>query len=67
MAEVNFTHGMNVNFRFANSTADMSRHLLGELGFPFRKDEKSEKDKKSSPTAPTTPSAPKTEKAPAAA
>ncbi len=40
MAEVNFTHGMNINFQFTRSTPEMSRHLLGELGFPFRKDEK---------------------------
>lgn len=40
MAEVNFTHGMNINLKFERSTPDMSRHLLGELGFPFRKDEK---------------------------
>jgi large subunit ribosomal protein L5 len=40
MAEVNFTHGMNINFQFSSSTPEMSRHLLSELGFPFRKDEK---------------------------
>ena len=40
MAEVNFTHGMNINLQFSSSTPEMSRHLLGELGFPFRKDDK---------------------------
>jgi large subunit ribosomal protein L5 len=40
MAEVTFTHGMNINFQFANSSPDMSRFLLAELGFPFKKDEK---------------------------
>ncbi len=40
MAEVTFTHGMNINFQFANSSPDMSRFLLSELGFPFKKDEK---------------------------
>lgn len=40
MAEVNFTHGMNINFQFDNSTPEMSRFLLAELGFPFKKDEK---------------------------
>ncbi len=39
MAEVNFTHGMNINFCFANSTPDLSRFVLGELGMPFRKPE----------------------------
>lgn len=46
MAEVTFTHGMNINIQIANSTADMSRFLLAELGMPFRKDEpKGGKDK----------------------
>jgi large subunit ribosomal protein L5 len=40
MAEVNFTHGMNINLKFDRSTPEMSRHLLSEMGFPFRKDEK---------------------------
>ncbi|MBY0312173.1 MAG: 50S ribosomal protein L5 [Phycisphaerales bacterium] len=40
MAEVNFTHGMNINFVFDKSDPEMSRFLLSELGFPFRKDEK---------------------------
>ena len=40
MAEVTFTHGMNITMQFSNSTPEMSRHLLSEMGFPFRKDEK---------------------------
>ena len=41
MAEVNFTHGMNINFVFRNSKADWSRFVLEELGMPFvRPDEK---------------------------
>jgi large subunit ribosomal protein L5 len=40
MAEVNFTHGMNINLRFDRSSPEMSRFLLAELGFPFRKDDK---------------------------
>ncbi len=41
MAEVTFTHGMNINFCFSNSTAELSRFVLGELGMPFRKPETS--------------------------
>lgn len=40
MAEVTFTHGMNINLQFSGSTPDMSRALLAELGMPFKKDEK---------------------------
>ena len=36
MAHVNFTHGMNINLVFENSTPDMSRFVLRELGMPFR-------------------------------
>ena len=40
MAEVNFTHGMNINFTFENSTPDQSRFVLAALGMPFvKKDE----------------------------
>ena len=35
MAKVNFTHGMHINIVFRNSTAAISRFVLGELGFPF--------------------------------
>ncbi|MFK7882701.1 MAG: 50S ribosomal protein L5 [Phycisphaerales bacterium] len=37
MAEQSFTHGMNINFSFSNSTPAMSKYLLDELGMPFRK------------------------------
>jgi len=37
MAEVNFTHGMNINFTFENSTPAQSRFVLAELGMPFQK------------------------------
>jgi large subunit ribosomal protein L5 len=40
MANVNFTHGMNINICFDRSNADMSRFALKELGMPFaRKDD----------------------------
>jgi len=39
MAEVNFTHGMNINFTFENSTPEQSRFVLAGLGMPFKKDE----------------------------
>jgi large subunit ribosomal protein L5 len=39
MADVTFTHGMNINFVFSRSTPDLSRAVLSELGFPFRKPE----------------------------
>ena len=35
MARVNFTHGMNINIVFENSTPEMSKFLLEELGMPF--------------------------------
>jgi large subunit ribosomal protein L5 len=35
MAKVNFNHGMNINIVFENSTPEMSRFLLQELGMPF--------------------------------
>jgi large subunit ribosomal protein L5 len=37
MAEVNFTHGMNINMTFSNSTPERSRFVLEQLGMPFRK------------------------------
>lgn len=37
MAEQSFTHGMNINFSFSNSSPEMSRFVLDELGMPFRK------------------------------
>ena len=39
MAEVNFQHGMNVNLVFENSTPEMSRSALAQLGMPFVRDE----------------------------
>jgi large subunit ribosomal protein L5 len=39
MASATFTHGMNINLGFLNSNAKMSRFVLDELGFPFRKPE----------------------------
>jgi large subunit ribosomal protein L5 len=37
MAEQSFTHGMNINFSFSNSSPELSRFVLDELGMPFRK------------------------------
>ncbi len=37
MAEVNFTHGMNINLSFANSSPDLSMFMLEQLGMPFTK------------------------------
>ncbi len=42
MAEVTFTHGMNINMIFSNSTPDLSRFVLAEMGMPFRREEKRE-------------------------
>jgi large subunit ribosomal protein L5 len=38
MAEVDFTHGMNINMVFSNSSPAKSRFVLEALGFPFRKE-----------------------------
>jgi len=35
MAEVNFTHGMNINFSFKNSDRERSEFVLEALGMPF--------------------------------
>ncbi|MEM7754606.1 MAG: 50S ribosomal protein L5 [Planctomycetota bacterium] len=43
MASVSFTHGMNINLCFSNSTPAMSRFMLEELGWPFRKPEQKRK------------------------
>lgn len=40
MTQVTFTHGMNINMQFSGSTPEISRFLLQELGFPFKKDDK---------------------------
>lgn len=37
MTEQAFTHGMNINFSFRNSSPEMSKFVLDELGMPFRK------------------------------
>lgn len=35
MANVTFSHGMHINIGFENSTPDMSRFVLKEMGMPF--------------------------------
>ena len=40
MANASFTHGMNITMVFKNSTDDVSRELLAQLGMPFEKKEK---------------------------
>ena len=42
MARVNFTHGMNFNFIFDNSSPEKSEFVLRELGFPLIKPEEKE-------------------------
>jgi len=37
MAEAQFTHGMNINMCFSNSSPELSRFVLEQLGMPFRK------------------------------
>ncbi len=37
MADVTFTHGMNINLVFSRSTPEVSKFILQELGMPFRK------------------------------
>jgi large subunit ribosomal protein L5 len=45
MANVNFSHGMNINLVFENSNPKMSRFVLQELGMPFvRPDESVKKE-----------------------
>jgi large subunit ribosomal protein L5 len=39
MAEVQFTHGMNINLTFSNSNPDKSRFVLEQMGMPFAKPE----------------------------
>lgn len=39
MANATFTHGMNISLIFKNSTDEMSRTCLEQLGFPFTKPE----------------------------
>ena len=40
MTKTQFTHGMNINMVFSNSTPEITRFVLEELGMPFVKDEK---------------------------
>ncbi len=45
MANVNFTHGMNINLVFENSTPALSKFVLKELGMPFvRPEEKARRN-----------------------
>jgi len=37
MADAQFTHGMNINMCFSNSSPELSRFVLEQLGLPFRK------------------------------
>ncbi|MEM9064150.1 MAG: 50S ribosomal protein L5 [Planctomycetota bacterium] len=46
MAEVSFTHGMNINFSFKNSDAEKSEFVLEQLGMPFSKEEEGKKKRK---------------------
>ena len=39
MSEVKFNHGMNINIVFENSTAELSKFALEQLGMPFRQEE----------------------------
>ena len=39
MADAQFTHGMHINMCFRNSSPDLTRHVLEQLGMPFRKPE----------------------------
>ena len=39
MPNVTFTHGMHINIVFVDSTPDMSRFVLRELGMPFVREE----------------------------
>lgn len=47
MAEVNFTHGMHINLTFKNSTPELSRFVLEQMGFPFQRLEENQPKKKS--------------------
>ncbi len=39
MAEVSFTHGMNINLTFSNSNPERSAFVLERLGMPFKRPE----------------------------
>jgi large subunit ribosomal protein L5 len=51
MAEVTFTHGMNINICFGRSDPERSRFVLEQLGFPFRKPEEVRQAKTVAPKA----------------
>lgn len=44
MAEVSFTHGMNINFVFRNSNPELSKFVLDGLGMPFVKPQEKKKN-----------------------
>ncbi|MFM9995004.1 MAG: 50S ribosomal protein L5 [Phycisphaerales bacterium] len=46
MAEAQFTHGMHVAMTFSNSTPDLSRFVLEQMGMPFAKPEEPKGEKK---------------------
>ncbi len=46
MAAVNFTHGMNIVIQLSNSTPEISRYILEELGMPFAKKEENKKSER---------------------
>ncbi len=52
MADVTFTHGMNINFVFRNSSPDKSRFVLEELGMPLAKPEEKKARQATSAPAP---------------
>jgi len=39
MSKINTTHGMHINIVFRNSTPEISRFVLTNLGFPLKRDE----------------------------
>jgi large subunit ribosomal protein L5 len=47
MADAQFTHGMHVTFVFKNSTDQITRRVLEEMGFPFIKPEDQQTRRKS--------------------
>jgi len=52
MASVTYMHGMNITIVFRNSTDEISKAALKEMGFPFVKpDEKKKKKKKEAPAS----------------
>ena len=44
-SRISFTHGMNINIVFENSTPEMSRFVLQELGMPFKRAETDERNR----------------------